>query len=294
MPDLELPDRERFVEINRTRLRVWEWGDPADRTVVCVHGAHDHGRMFDEIAPAVARLGYHVMAVDVRGHGASGPIGHGLIVEVAALDLGILIGQCRQPVGFVAHSMGATIALQVAATWPERVGWVVSLDGIGPPPGIFGIEPIDTEAATALAGLVKTLGRGRRSFTDRQAMARQRGDLNGRLSPNWLAHLVAHGSIELDDRTVAWSWDPILNTSLPTAFDVDWVEEDMHRVECPVLVLHGTADDLWSFPVSEIAARTAHLPDVRTVAVDDAGHYVHLEQPMFVLAQIRQFLTEVG
>lgn len=288
-----VPDRESWIEVNRTRLRTWEWGDPSAPPVFCLHGAHDHGRMFDELAPAAAELGYHVVAFDLRGHGDSGPLGHGLMVEVSALDLGLVAAEFATPVGFIAHSMGASIAMQTAMVWPERVAWLVSLDGIGPPPGVIGLDPIEQEATQALNGLIKTLGRGRRVFIDVEAMADQRGALNARLPRHWLMHLARHGSIEVDGG-LAWKWDPLLNTYLPTAFDVDWVEEDMRRIECPVLVLHGTADDLWSFPVEAIAARTAHLTDVRTVGVDDAGHYVHLEQPAFVLGQITGFLDEVG
>ena len=48
------PDRSGFVELNRTRLRLWDWGDPAAPPVICVHGAYDHGRMWDGLAPELA------------------------------------------------------------------------------------------------------------------------------------------------------------------------------------------------------------------------------------------------
>jgi pimeloyl-ACP methyl ester carboxylesterase len=71
--DLRAPDRSGFVEVNRTRLRVWEWGDPDGTPVICVHGAFDHGRMFDGLGPGLAELGFRVVTIDVRGHGDSGP-----------------------------------------------------------------------------------------------------------------------------------------------------------------------------------------------------------------------------
>lgn len=293
--ELAEPDREWFVDVNRSRLRAWGWGDTAAPPVFCVHGAHDHGRMFDGLAPRVADLGYQVIAYDLRGHGDSGGLDHGLMMNVSTLDVGLLAAAFDEPVGFLAHSMGAGIAFQVAAVWPERVAWIVSFDGLGPPNGTFGQQPIADEADGAMAATVKTMGRGPRAFKDHASMAVQRGSLNTRMPPEWLDHLVRHGSVDLaESGDVGWKWDPMLNTYLPTAFDVDWVEEDLRRIECPVLVLHGTEDDLWAFPSDAVADRMAHLGDVRTVPVPDAGHYLHLERPDFVFDEVRRFLAEVA
>ena len=54
------PERAELVDLGRTTLRTWGWGDVDDPLVLCLHGAYDHGRMFDGIAPRVAELGYHV------------------------------------------------------------------------------------------------------------------------------------------------------------------------------------------------------------------------------------------
>ena len=65
------PDRAELVAVNRTQLRVWQWGDGSAPPVLFLHGAYDHGRMFDDLAPRVAALGYHAIALDFRGHGDS-------------------------------------------------------------------------------------------------------------------------------------------------------------------------------------------------------------------------------
>ena len=73
MLDLPQPDRANFVDLGRTIIRTWEWGDPTKPPVLLVHGGWDHGRMWDGLAPRIARqLNRHAVAVDVRGHGDSG------------------------------------------------------------------------------------------------------------------------------------------------------------------------------------------------------------------------------
>lgn len=293
MAALPQPDRATFVDVNRIRLRVWEWGDPGAPTVLAAHGAYDHGRMFDELAPQVAALGYHVRALDLRGHGDSGATHTGQTFDAAVLDLGMLALHHDEPVGLLGHSMGAGMLSRVAATWPDHVRWLVSLDSLGPPMAQFDdVDPAEM-ATGAWAGLVKTLGRGQRVFPDRASMKAQRGAINVRMPDRWLDHLVEHGSVEVADGR-SWKWGSIFSTWLPDGFEPSWVTSDFARIECPVLALMGGATgDAWTFPADEIPERSGHLRDLRLRTIADAGHYVHLEQPEVVMAEIRDFLAEV-
>src|SRR5438552_2485023 len=134
------PDRATFVDVNRTRLRLWCWGDPDAPAVIMVHGAFDHGRMFDGIAPRIAELGFHAVAVDLRGHGDSAPLWSGNTWLAMNLDLGILARYLDAPVRFIGHSFGGGQAVCVAAAFPDEVKWVVSIDGLGPPAAAFEVR----------------------------------------------------------------------------------------------------------------------------------------------------------
>ena len=132
--DIPEPERAALVDLGRTTLRTWGWGSVDDPLVLCLHGGYDHGRMFDGIAPRVAALGYHVVAVDLRGHGDSGPLDTGFAWTLFHLDLALLIEHLGGgTVGFVAHSLGGGQATGVAGAFPELVRWVVNIDGLGPP-----------------------------------------------------------------------------------------------------------------------------------------------------------------
>jgi alpha-beta hydrolase superfamily lysophospholipase len=73
LEELPTPERAELVVLGRSTMRCWEWGDPAAPPVVLVHGAHDHGRMFDGFAPRLADAGFRAVAVDALGHGDSSP-----------------------------------------------------------------------------------------------------------------------------------------------------------------------------------------------------------------------------
>lgn len=57
------------------QLNTHEWGS-GDRTALLVHGIMSDHRTWRRVGPALAERGYRVIAVDLRGHGAS-PRGEG-------------------------------------------------------------------------------------------------------------------------------------------------------------------------------------------------------------------------
>src|SRR5204863_9805928 len=113
LPVLRAPDRAELVDVNRTTLRLWCWGDPDAPPVLLLHGAYDHGRMFDGFAPLLAELGYHAIGLDFRGHGDSGPLDTGFAWALLHIDLALLVRDVLGggPIGVIAHSFGGGQAI---------------------------------------------------------------------------------------------------------------------------------------------------------------------------------------
>ena len=115
-------------------LALYEWGDPGSPRVVCLHGVRNHGRHF---APLASRLaGYHVVALDLLGHGHSPweppwDIGShcDAIVETVGVCESILVG----------HSFGGRLAFELAARAPKLVPKLVLLDPAILLPGHVGL-----------------------------------------------------------------------------------------------------------------------------------------------------------
>lgn len=234
--DFPEPDRADFVEVNRTRLRVWEWGDPADPPVVLVHGAFDHGRAWDGFAPRLVDLGFHVVAIDVRGHGDSGRLSSGMAWNACTLDLcelaRILAPTPGQPIGMIGHSMGGGQVLTAAATMPERFAWLVNLDGLGPPAENFVHEGVVEVATRCLDEIDKVRSRPPRPWASRAELADRRGAINVRLPRPFLEHLIEHGTREVEGGFV-WKWDPIFRTGVPDGFSLDLILAQYRHVTPP-------------------------------------------------------------
>ena len=263
--------------------------------VVLVHGAYDHGRMFDELAPRVAALGYHAVAVDLRGHGDSGPLGTGFAWGLLNLDLALLAAHLGPSVGFIGHSFGGGQVGAVAAAFPDRVRWIVNIDGLGPPPDALG-PPDDVGAA--LRRSFDAVDRAElgspRPWASLEEMAERRAANNPRLPWAWALHLARHGARRVDDGWV-WKADPMFGVGVPSDFSEPMLEAEMRAVSRPVLALSGSEPDTWRDLTDEqIAERVGWFPDARHAVVPGTGHYVHIEDPDAVMAEIEAFLAEVG
>ena len=115
------------------QLNVGEWGDPAGKPVVCVHGVTGHGGRFSDLAGRLS--GHRVVGVDLRGHGRStflppwGVAQH--VADLVETADGLGIGQAV----WLGHSFGGRLVVELAAREPDRVERAVLLD-----PALF-IEP---------------------------------------------------------------------------------------------------------------------------------------------------------
>ncbi|MEY2461497.1 MAG: hypothetical protein QOG30_3327 [Acidimicrobiaceae bacterium] len=290
------PDRALFYDVNRTSIRVWQWGDPSQPVVLFIHGGFDHGRMFDELAPRVAALGYHAVAVDARGHGDSGRLTSGTTWLTQVLDFALLARHLGAPVGIVAHSMGGGQALTLAGAFPDLVRWIVNIDGLGPPAEVM-VDPDDPATAMNenLERALRIVRRPPREWESLEAMADQRGRINVRLPREWLLHLAAHGSAPGPSGGRVWKSDPIFTIDLPSPFGYEQLLAQHRRVTCPVLVLTGDEPDTWNeVHGDELQRRIANIPDARLVHVPGTGHYVHIEDPDSTMRAMEAFVGEVG
>ena len=96
-----------------------EWGT-GDRRLLIVHGVGSNAAGWWRVGPALAAAGFHVSAVDLRGHGASDSPGDYSMPAYAA-DLLALADRWEVVLG---HSLGGAAVVQALMErpdWAERV-----------------------------------------------------------------------------------------------------------------------------------------------------------------------------
>src|SRR5215475_2314910 len=123
---------DRFISVNGLRIHYLEWGTSDKQPLIMLHGIGRIAHTFDHIAPHFASR-YHVMAVDMRGHGDSDwdPKG-AYLVEDYVKDIEGLAQQLRlRNIVIWGNSTGGRVAQVFAGLHPELVAAVISED-VGP------------------------------------------------------------------------------------------------------------------------------------------------------------------
>src|SRR2546423_2037530 len=223
-----------MADLGRITLRLWEWGDPSRPTVLLAHGFFDHGRMFDGIAPRIAELGYHAVAVDLRGHGDSGRVSSGHW-DAFTLDLALLARRYGGSVVLLGHSFGGGQVLGAASAFPELVSRLINIDGLGPPPEFM---RDDARTLPLWLGTAESIWhRPQREYASIEEMAERRHQMNPRMPTEWLLHLARHGSRAGPNGGRVWKSDPNLRIRSPGAFGEAALRAQDSRGRCPGLGL---------------------------------------------------------
>src|SRR5262245_7396144 len=110
---------ETYVS-QRLKLNYVDWGNEDAPTLLLVHGGRDHARSWDWVAEDLAR-DFHVIAPDLRGHGDSQwAVGSSYSLIDYVLDVAQLLKQVdRFPVAIIGHSLGGSVSLHYAGTYPD-------------------------------------------------------------------------------------------------------------------------------------------------------------------------------
>jgi lipase len=110
------------------QLHTRTWGPERPSRVVCIHGLTQHGGIFDDLGQRLAARGHGTMAVDLRGHGASGPEPPWNVDTHADDLIETLEAAGVERALWVGHSFGGRIAATLAAAEHERTTGVALLE----------------------------------------------------------------------------------------------------------------------------------------------------------------------
>jgi len=296
-PGARAPDRFRTVDSHGVRLAVHEWGDATAPPLLLAHGGFDFARTYDVFAPLLAEAGWRVVAWDQRGHGDSE---HAPMYSWQADlrdALAVVDSVTDEPMPVVGHSKGGAVMVQFATALPHRLRALVNLDGL-PGPGRMPDVP-DHERTKMLAGDLAgwldfrrgTLTKQRRPDT-LDGLAERRAKMNPRLSPEWLRYLVSVGARQDAD---GWRWkiDPSLRLGGFGPWRPEWAMGRLPGLNVPLLAVLGRQPELMGWDTPPAAIEPNMPPGSRLVALDDVGHFVHIEAPHRVAALVLDFLEDV-
>jgi pimeloyl-ACP methyl ester carboxylesterase len=276
-----------FVDVKGGRIAYEVIGQGP--LVVLSPGMADTRNTYRFLAPLIAKVGYRVASVDLRGHGESS-IGWDSYSHVdTAGDLIAVIQKLGGPAVIVGQSFSGGVATIAAATNPELVSAIVEIDPFTRPP---------TYSVGALL----------------------RNDHNYRRGALLLGRFVMTGSVK--------TWSKYLKVAYPGRKPADWdtwlaalqanlnepgrakaakkmigssatlkqAATQLADVRCPVLVVMGADDSDFPDPEAEASAIVGLLAAGlgQYAMIENAGHYPQAQYPQQVADAILPFLGKLN
>lgn len=258
---------------------AWHYVEAGDgEPVVFIHGLPESWYSWHNQIDALKDT-FRVIAIDLKGYGQSDKSdGDYTAANVGEEVLALLDAIGLERFHLVTHDWGTLIGDNLAGSHPERIIHYVRMEG-----PLLTIDPVNHEQFElfqnqALARLMMRNADGfvRNVYETRTVQPVPEADLE---------RIIAEFSREGVSRAV------------PRYFrDFEGFEESAAQraglyaaMDFPVLLLQADSDP--GQPVWYFDGATELFPDAELLWVENSGHFTELEQPAFVSAAIREFLT---
>jgi pimeloyl-ACP methyl ester carboxylesterase len=275
-----------ILNTSRYAIAAKVWGADSDLPVLALHGWLDNANSFDFLAPHLKNI--RLVAIDLPGHGLSqhkSEDANYSIWEYLRDVLGVLDALGWQQCAILGHSLGASIAMLFAATFPERINKLALIDGLGP------LVMDENELPEHLAQAILKSEKPNRnpavySTMDDAVQARVKGGLP--ISEKAARCLVERALVKTDD---GFMWRSDARLKLPSLFRMSESQAlaFIKKITVPVCLL---ADEQLTFAEQSYSPARQLLVKDLTVHHFKGGHHLHMDGDVELVAQtLNSFFT---
>lgn len=280
--------RAESLVLRGLKHRLTRWGPAEVEPIVLLHGWMDAGESWQLLVDRLPDT-WSFVALDWRGFGGSERARDGYWFadyygDLDALLDAILPGRAARVIG---HSMGGNVACMYAGIRPERLAWLVNLEGLGLP---------STTPDQAPERYAEWLDLLREPVTPRTYSSLERFTAavlvrNPRLERETAAFLARVWTRPLPEGGVELNADPLHLRPGALLYRRDEAEACWRRIRCPLLLVTGGE--------SELRSRLGHhasdeylasiVSGARHISIAGAGHMLHHECPDETARHIVEF-----
>ena len=267
---------DRYVTVNGLRIHYLDFGGDGRQPLIMLHGIGRVAHTFDHVASHFNQ-NYHVMAVDMRGHGDSDwDPKAAYLVEDYVKDIEGLAQQLRlRNIVIWGNSTGGRVAQVFAGLHPDLVAAVIAED-VGPE------RP--REIADGFTSRLKQ--EDEKGWASENELFAQLKTGSPRTADEILRAYAHFGSKKRPDGRVIWKRDPgIGNGFVPTEL---W--RFVRQIKSPIIYVLGGRSTIVPAATQEELRKT--LPQVQIVTMPGLGHYPSEENPKDFLPIVDGFLAK--
>jgi pimeloyl-ACP methyl ester carboxylesterase len=275
-------ENSHFAEVDGMTIHFQEFGDPADPTLVLVHGYTASTYVWHSVAPLLAERGFHVIAPDLVGFGFSEkPSWFDYSITSQArvvVRLMNILGIGRATI--VGSSYGGAVSSTIALDYAERVEKLVLVDAVCNDDVLA--HPLLKLAAVSGIGEIFTS-----FFLDSKAFHRTR--MKNTLAPA-NHHLITDERVESVHRPLSAkdAHHSVLATS--RSWDACRIQDDAQYIDQPTLIIWGDQDTV--IPIRNGEKLFDSILNSRFVVFKECGHVPQEEKPELFVDVVSEFCRD--
>jgi pimeloyl-ACP methyl ester carboxylesterase len=246
-------------------------GSPNGEPVILIHGVGSRWQPFLPIMPGLSEH-FHVFAIDLRGHGRSGHTPGNYRLADYTRDIQAFIAEkVQRPAVIYGHSLGALVAIHLAAQHPQSVHKLI----LGDPPLFYHNTRIqDIFWQKAFQDLLDFM----LAYPDPEQMSATLAQNWPNMSPERREERVRSlATLDPDVIRAVISDDLMNRVSLASLIS---------QVVCPVLLLRGDPVLGSALREEDVTFALEHFADITLLAMETIGHGI---VPIALLPQLIEF-----
>ena len=278
------PRGGKLIQSRDAQLYVQEQGAPSGSNVVLIHGTGAWSELWLDTIDALARAGFHVIALDLPPFGFSeklktGPEGYSVDKQARRIMDVLISLHVERPV-IVCHSVGCRPVVELALEAPDRVAKLVLVD----PALGFAPDQSKPHYDRHSPGL---LSRAFFSVTAmRNAVIATYGTNPGSIKPIFRSFVFNRDAVT--DSRLKTLKEPLVLQGMTNA-EGDWLEhltllhdpvpstdfDNFSRIAVPVRLIWGRQDTVT--PLWQAEALRSLIPNSNLEVLENAGHIPYIE-----------------
>ncbi len=233
----------------------------AHPTILMLHGGGQNRHSWHKTGQILAERGYHVIALDTRGHGDSDRAPDAdYAIETLTADAVAVIEAIGRPVALIGASMGGLTSILVAdEAGPQRVTKLVLVDVV---------PRYEKDGSARIRDFMA-------SHIDGFDSLEQAADAVAAYLPHRTKPRSPEGlkkNLRSRDGRWYWHWDPALMTKPgdDPALRTEKIEAAAIGLQIPILLIRGKLSDVVS--AEGVADFLSKVPGAHLVELSEAGH----------------------
>lgn len=273
---------DRTVRANGLNFHYLDWGNDHLPPLLFTHGFAQQAHSWD-FASLMFRDRFHVISLDLRGHGDSdwAPDGSYMLSDYVSDLAGIVDELGLESVAIGGHSLGGRVAFIYASQHVAVVNGLIVVD-VGP------------HVSKSGSSRIRDFVQGQDEWDSFEDLVEHVYKFTGGLRKReQIMGSVQRAAKQMPDGRWTWRYDRVLRGERKPdpMWDTERLWAALRGVKCPMLLVRGALSDVLSPEAAE--AIIAAVPGSEQVVVENAEHRVPGDNPAGFAEAVNPFLNRL-